>query len=309
MVILLLIFSVIAFTPSLVTAKTEWQRTTINRLKLAPEMSVKVSARIGGYLFDIEGLTSPWAKVSFYSTEGNINVATLANDRGQFRFRSVLAPLQTGDFCFLSYDIDGIANNPLCFSPPPPRTKTTIKGVVLSPSISLEKGIFRQGEPVAAQGRTFPEAEIKVFLFEENRPFWRELLDLVRPAFAREGPKLTITADRQGRFSFNLPTQKSSRWRFFVAPQLDPETPTAKSNTLEFSALAWWQWQLIKILRWFLCCLNFILSQLFSWQTTVLVISAAILILIKRLRTMNQRKVRVTVWGKSAPSTEAATMN
>jgi len=276
MVILLLIFSVIAFTPSLVAAKTEWQKTTINQLKLTPEMSVKVSARIGGYLFDIEGLTSPWAKVEFFSTEGNINLTTMADDQGVFRFRSVLAPLQTGDFCFLAYDVDGVANNPLCFSPPPPQTKTTIQGIVLSPSLSLEKGISRQGDLVAARGRAFPEAEIKVFFFEENRPFWRELLDLVRPAFAREGPKLTITADGQGHFSFNLPTQKSSRWRLFVAPQLDPETPTAKSNTLEFSTLAWWQWWLVKTLSRISQGLKLVFQLLLRWETLIVLLLIAI---------------------------------
>lgn len=246
-IFLFLFLLITLFSPLLANAMTDWQKTTINRFELTPEMSVKVSAQVGGYLFDLEGLTSPWARVEFYSTEGNLSLTTLADDQGIFRFRSVLAPLQTGDFCFLAIDCEGVANNPLCFSPPAPATKTTIKGIVLPPSLALEKGIFRQGESITARGRTFPEAEIKVFLFEENRPLWRELLDLVPSIFAREGPQLIIRANQAGEFSFNLPGHRSSHWRLFVAPQVDLETPGAKSNILEFSASAWWQWWLMKI--------------------------------------------------------------
>lgn len=250
------------------------QKTTVNRYDLSPSMSIRVSAQVGGYLFDLQGLTSPWAKVEFYSTEGNVDVVTLADDQGVFHFRNVLAPIQTGDFCFISYDTNGTANNPLCFSPPPPKTKTTIKDIVLSPTLVLDKGLFRQGEMVSAAGRTFPNAEIRIYMFEENRPFWLDLIDViipktfaregnyeflgwwpsgllrgVRPAFAREGPQLTINADPDGDFSFNLPTQKSNLWRMFAGPKFKGENMTAKSNILEFSALSWLEWIIFQILR------------------------------------------------------------
>ena len=279
----LLLILILPFLIKEAIAKTEWQKTTINRTNLPAELSTKISTKIGGYLFDIEGLTSPWAQVEFYSTENNIAVTTIANEQGKFFFNSVVLPLQTGDFCFLSYDIDGIANNPLCFSPPPPQTKTIIKGIILSPSFSFEKGTMRQGESTAAQGRSFPKAEIKVFLFEENRPLWRELLDLVRYAFAREGPKLTVIANQQGLFSFNLPTQKSGRWRLFVAPQFNEETPVAKSNTLEFSILAWWQWWLIKLLSWLHRAMQLFFQLLFHWKTIIALLLIAIGIAAKKI--------------------------
>jgi hypothetical protein len=244
------------------------QKTTVNRYNLSPEMSVRVSAKVGGYLFDLKGLTSPWAKVEFYSTEGNIKATTLANNDGIFYFKNVLTPMQTGDFCFLSYDTNGTANNPLCFSPPPPKTKTVIDDIVLSPTIYLNKGVFRQGESIEASGRTFPNAEIRIYMFEENRPFWVDLIDVVIPkAFARTGPQLTITADSKGNFSYNLPTQKSNLWRMFAGPRYKEENMTAKSNVLEFSALSWWQWILLKLLL----ILNLVQKKLFSillkWET------------------------------------------
>ncbi len=272
-------------------AKVKWQKTTINRFDLPAEFSVAVSAYIGGYLFDIEGLTSPWAKVEFYSTEGNIQVTTIADNEGVFLFRSVLAPLQTGDFCFISYDTDSIANNPLCFPPPPPQTKTTISGIVLSPTISLDKEIFRQNELVEARGRAFPNAQIKTFLFEQERSWWQEIIDVIIPAaFAREGPKLTITASKEGFFSFNLPTQKSTRWRFFVGPQLTDETPTAQSNTIEFLALSWWQWLLLKILRFVYHVLRWLFSFLFRWETIIALLITSISIICFKLKSKNAPK-------------------
>ncbi|MFH1561116.1 MAG: hypothetical protein ABID04_00865 [Patescibacteria group bacterium] len=260
------------------------QTSTINRFNLPAGASVAVSAYIGGFLFDLEGLTSPWAKVDFYSTEGNIDVHTMANEEGIFYFNSILAPLQTGDFCFLSYDTDQTANNPLCFPAPMPQTKTVIKGIILSPSLSISQGIFKQNEMVQANGRTFPNAQIEVYLFEEERSWWREIIDVVVPvAFARQGPGLEITADNKGDFAFNLPTQKSSQWRFFVGPKLENENMVSKSNTLEFTALSWWQWFLLQLFTKINQLLKWLFRTLLDWKTVILLLSVSIAFIASRL--------------------------
>lgn len=270
----------ILFTTSSTFAATKTQKTTTNRLNLDPTMTVKISAQVGGYLFDIQGLTSPWAQVEFYSTEGNISVTTIADTDGKFTFHNVLAPLQTGDFCFLAIDTNNQANSPLCFAAPPKNTKTIIKGIVLSPSLTLEKGKFKQNEKVAAGGRTFPNAQIKVFLFEENRPFWQELLDV----HAREGPQLEVISNPKGDFSFNLPTHKSGTWRMFVGPKYENTNFTAKSNTLEFRALSWWQYLLISILNWLYQALMKLFDFLFDWKTLVLLLLGSLGILVYKIK-------------------------
>lgn len=275
-----------AFLTPKAVALTDREKTTIvNRIDLPAKASVAVSAHIGGYLFDIEGLTSPWARVDFYSTEGNIEVTTIAGEKGIFHFYSVLAPLQTGDFCFLSYDTNNVVNNPLCFSPPPPQTRTIISGIILSPSLSLDKSLVKQSDPLEAKGKTFPQASIKVFLFEEERSWWREFIDVVIPAaLAREGPKLVFSADQGGNFSFNLPTQKSTKWRFFVGPQLEDQNLAAKSNTLEFSTLSWWQWFFLKAFRWLSSFLKQFFNFLLHWQTMTLLLIIAILAVWLKMR-------------------------
>lgn len=285
--IAVLIFTLFTTFSAFAAIKTQ-KTTNINRLDLDPTMTVQVSAQVGGYLFDIQGLTSPWAQVEFYSTEGNISVTTLANQQGIFTFRNVLAPLQTGDFCFLSIDTNHQANSPLCFSAPPPNTKTIIKDIILSPSFTLEKGKFRQNEKVAASGRTFPNAQIKVFMFEENKPLLSSIFYLLSSkVFAREGPQLEIISSPKGNFSFNLPTHKSGAWRMFVGPKYKELNFTAKSNILEFKALSWWQWRLIIAFSWLLRLLKWLFNLLFNWKSliTLLVGSLAVLIYkIKRTR-------------------------
>jgi len=261
----------LAWILTVLPAKAEvlWQKTTVtNRIELSPEMSVAVFARVRGCLFDLEGFTSPWARVDFFSTEGNLKVTTIADQKGAFRFRSVLAPIQTGDFCFLSYDVDQVGNNPLCFPPPAPNTKTTVSGIFLSPTISIEKSLFRQNQIVAAKGRAFPNTELEVFLFEVQRNRLLEFFDVIIPAvLAREGPKLGLRSDSLGYFSFNLPTQKSTKWRFFVGPKLESENMTAKSNLLSFQALSWWQWLILSIIKTLYQLFKAFWGLVFRWET------------------------------------------
>ncbi len=271
-----------------VKAGVKWERTTVNRYDLDPTESVSVSAFVSGYLFTLKGLTSPWAEVEFYSTEGNINVTTLADDQGVFFFKSILAPQQTGDFCFLSYDTEGVANNPLCFSPPPPKTRTVIDDIVLSPTLSLDRGLFRQGETIEAEGKTFPQAEVRIYMFEENRSFLLDLIDVIIPkAFARTGPQLTVEADDKGNFSFNLPTQKSSLWRMFAGPKFKSENMTAKSNTLEFSALSWLEWIIYQIFRFLYNLQRWLFKLLTNWKVIFGLLIAGIGITWKKIRNSN----------------------
>jgi len=248
-----LVVFTLAFRPSLATVFK--QETIINRVDIPASYSVAVSARIGGYLFDIEGLTSPWAKVEFSSTQGNVNLSTIADNKGIFRFASALMPLQTGDFCFISIDTNQTASPPLCFAPPPPSTKTIVRGIILPPSLTIDKNIYRQGEENSAKGKTAPNSEIKVFLFEEENPPLIELLDAFIPkVFAREGPALTVTSDEKGSFTFNLPSFKSTAWRVFVGTQKTQfgENPSPQSNILRFASLSWWLWLLLTIISWIL---------------------------------------------------------
>jgi len=282
-------FTAIVFTflslvlPLKVQAQSLEQETKLNKIIIPAEASINVSANVGGYLFDIEGLTSPFAQVEFSSSQGNVNLVTLADSEGVFRFSNALMPLSTGDFCFSAIDTQQRASAPLCFTPPSTYSYTNIRGIILPPTIALEKGIFLQGEDNAAYGATTPNSPVRVFLFEDEQTSFWELLDVlpfvvrISPyqVLAREGPPLNIETNPEGEFSLNLPTYKSSIWKLFVGTtrtQLG-ENPSPQSNIIQFAALSWWQWWLLKIIYWFKTILRkpivIILVLLFAIGTIV----------------------------------------
>ncbi len=286
-----LLLSFFLLTKPVSAADLLWQKKTVTKPDFPAESNIQVYASVGGYLFEIQGLTSPWAKVDFHSTEGNIKLHTVADNQGKFVFRDVLIPFKTGDFCFISYDVDGLANAPLCFTPPPPhKINNKITGVILSPSLSIDKTQFRQGETAKAEGRAIPNTNIEIFLFEEERFFLFEVLDAVVPhVSAREGPKVGVESNQEGHFEINLPSFKSTRWKIFVGDKLE-DNLSPQSNALTFRPLSWWQWMLIKILRWSYDLGQRISRFIFRWETLVFALIVALVFMAKGLKSNPESK-------------------
>lgn len=221
----------------------------------AIDRGVLISASIGSWMLDVEGYTSPGARVSLESTQGNIHSDTLANLSGYFVFRHLRMPYYSGDICFYSSDQRGLPSNPLCLAPPPHIQTATVSGIILPPTLSMDKNLVPQGEDAAVEGLTVPNSQVQTYLFETDQPWLVEFINTVIPAqlsffkpkpiFARTIPKLTVVADSSGYFSFNLPSHKSTLWRFFLGSDtrfgLSP-----RSSTYEFRALACWQWLLYR---------------------------------------------------------------
>ncbi len=285
-----LIFSL---SSSAIFAQTEFQQTTI----LGPQptkatFEIKVRTTVGGYLYDIKGLTSPWAQVELKSTQGNLAVTTFADDQGIFQFFNLLVGLRPGNFCFFSLDIKQNYSPPLCLTPPLPKQTNNLTNILLPPSLVLEKGIFQQKDQIIVNGRTFPNAKLAVFLFEENRPKIYQFLDLIKPTWAKEVPKLTLSSDKEGYFEFNLPTAKSGKGRIFVGAYWQ-ENPSPPSNFLEFTVLPWWQWQLWQF--WlFLKNLLILISKIVRcWWFLIALEFCLIFFLLKKLRSTPMKKSKI----------------
>jgi hypothetical protein len=227
---------------------------------------IKVSATVGKYLYDIEGITSPHAQVRLYSTERSLDLITKANKQGFFYFYNVLTHEKSGNFCFYSTDTNNVMATPLCVEPPTPKPdeKNTLTGLVIAPSLTLDKGEFLQKDQIAVNGRTFPEAQIKIYMFENDRIRLFDLLDLIKPAWAKELPQYLISSDSEGNFSFNLPSSRSTQGNIFVGAYYN-NNPSPKSHTLDFQSNPWWKWLLINILYAFKSFVNTFVSMLFSF--------------------------------------------
>lgn len=227
---------------------------------------VEVSARVGKYIYDIEGLTSPHAQVRLYSTERNLDLITKADKQGFFFFNNVLTHEKSGNFCFYSTDTNKAISPPLCVEPPTPNPdkENLLTGLVLAPSLTLDKGEFLQNDQVAVNGKTFPKAQVKIYMFEKDRIRFYDLLDLVKPAWAKELPVFLISSDSEGNFSFNLPSSRSVQGNVF-AGAFYKNNPSPKSHTLEFQSHPWWKWLLINFLYGFKSFVNTFTRMIFSF--------------------------------------------
>jgi len=209
------------------------------------QASIQVSATIGERRLTLSGWTSPYAKVVLAA--GNaLKEETWANQKGEFLFDAILLPNKLPDLYLYTQDQSGNPSPPLSLPSPPLKKHTVIREVLMPPTLNLEKGNFRPGELIKAQGFTFPQAEVEINFFKEHD------FSLLPKVLAYELPKYKIKSDKNGRFEFNLPAQAPTTMRIFATSRYH-QSPSPKSNTLTFHILSWialvknYLWRLLKL--------------------------------------------------------------
>ena len=197
-----------------------------------------ITARVGEYQISIlSGWASPYAEVNL-NGQGTAR-KTMANENGYFEFLFVPVKKSYGELCLTSQDVNLIPTLPACLPAIPPTENIEIIGVLLPPTISLDKGKIPSGETTKASGMTFPDSDIDVYLFENSR------INLIPSVFAMGLPKYSIRSNKNGYYEFSLPAAKPSTNRVFATakptlPSLDKEGLfyySPKSNTLSFSVI------------------------------------------------------------------------
>jgi hypothetical protein len=213
--------------------------------------TITVTATIGEPKLTLYGYTSPFAQVKL---EG-IGVAreTQSNKEGYFYFDRVFLPSPYPELYLLTIDTDNRASSPVFLpSLPVGPYEISIGPVLMSPTITLGKGKYLPNEQVIASGQTTPLSEVNIYLANQNREnFWQKLfyltpLSLLYPhqTYAYFIPKYQIKSDENGRFQFNLPINSQIAglpWKVFAAVSF-LDSPSPKSNTLNFTILNLWQW-------------------------------------------------------------------
>lgn len=200
-----------------------------------------VIARVGEYqISKLSGYASPFAEVEL-TAQGTAR-KTFANNAGYFEF--IFSPIKKtyGELCLTSIDVFRTPTSPVCLPPPPMSENIEIEGVLLPPSILLEKGKILAGQPAKASGMTFPNSEVDVYLFKEDKT---NILENIFSVYAAGLPRYSIKSNANGYFEFSLPTARISENRLFATAIFDylkradiKSAPTLfsspKSNTLSF---------------------------------------------------------------------------
>jgi len=185
----------------------------------SPEITV--SAAIGERNLTIFGWAPAQSQIRLDG--GAVYDSVSAAKNGSFLISGIYLPNIPvyPEICLQARDAEGRTTQPTCL----PRLEIgqynyTVGPVLLSPTLSLEKGEIIKGNQAAAQGKTTPNTQVGIFL--------------ARTALAYSIPKYQIMSDKAGNFEFNLPTEAVDKWRVFAGANiLGAASP--KSNTLTFN--------------------------------------------------------------------------
>lgn len=262
--------------------------------------TVTVTATVGEPKLTLFGYTSPSALVNL----SGIGVAsqTIADQTGYFYFDRVFLPLPTErminetqkELAYPELYLQAIDTNNRASSPvilptlPIGPYEISVGPILISPTITVEKGSYLPGEQIVASGQTMPETEVTIYLAndQQNSPldwlFKLSPFSFLNPpkAYAYFIPKYQIISNKNGSFEFNLPnnlTKGNISWKVFASSTF-LESPSPKSNSLSFSILSFWQWIWMQIVNVVLAILAALKPFLFWLIVLIELLSIALLI-------------------------------
>ena len=168
-----------------------------------------ITARVGEYQIGIlSGWASPYAEVNL-NGQGTAR-KTLADENGYFEFLFIPVKKSYGELCLTSQDVNRVPTLPVCLPAIPPTDNVEIIGVLLPPTISLDKAKILHGGSTKASGMTLPNSPVDVYLFENKR------LNLIPSVFAMGLPKYSVRSNENGYYEFSLPAAQPSKNRLFA---------------------------------------------------------------------------------------------
>lgn len=230
---------------------------------------VTVSATVGEPKLTLFGYTSPSAVVNLSGI--GVTSQTIADQTGYFYFDRIFLPIPTErwvsenitELAYPELYLQVIDTNNRVSSPvilptlPLGPYEISVGPILMSPTITVEKGSFQPGEQIIASGQTTPNSEVTIYLANDQQKGTLDWLWKITPfsflkpqkAYAYFIPKYQIVSDNNGNFQFNLPnnfTDGNISWKVFASSTY-LNAPSPKSNSLSFSILNFWQWLLMQI--------------------------------------------------------------
>lgn len=248
---------------------------------------IQLSVSIGEPKLSLFGYSSPQSLVQL----GGNRVAeeVIADKEGYFFFDRIFLPLPNPEYpelCLMAIDTQSRTSFPTCL----PRLPIgpyhiSVGPVLLSPTISLEKGIFLSQEQIIAEGLTIPHAKVNIFLANDRN---QKRFSLIPQTYAYSLPTYQTKADKNGHFEFNLPNEKESHWKLFAGATFQ-NSPTPKSNTLSFQIIPWWSY----LLKRFLSALMAFLSLAKPSFWIILLVETMAIVFLLRKHHQQAKKKRI----------------
>jgi len=250
-----------------------WQQ--IKQPSGSTELTARVFASVGDYLYDVKGLTSPGAQVKLISSQNTIRVTTFADKNGVFRFYHLLSPRHPGMFCFFNRDRQGRSSPPLCLWPPTPGRQQQLEGILLPPTFSLIKPQV-PGQPLKLTGLAIPQSQARVFTFQ-SLPFWRRWLKF---ALAQQ-QDYSFRAAADGSFQTEIGAAGHGRVLVGLAYK---KTAAPPSYNLHWQSLTWGRWVWQQLIGLANQLIGLLCHYLWRWATFFAVQVSLIIFIFWRLK-------------------------
>ncbi len=218
------------------------------------QRAVSVSASVGEARVTIFGYTSKQNKVEI--SNPYVYATTFSDEKGYFTFDRILIPKKSTDLCLTVIDKYEQQSTPVCLPPPPASNyHTNIGPILLPPTLSLSKDKINPHQTIMSLGQAIPQSTVEIHLFKnkDNAPL------APKEVQAYSLPVLTLQADAEGNFSFNIPTVYQTNFRLF-ANNIYLEAASPKSNTLVYYLPTF-----LNYLYFILPFLVLILTLIFHW--------------------------------------------
>ncbi|MDP1760523.1 MAG: hypothetical protein Q8L01_03735 [Candidatus Woesebacteria bacterium] len=202
---------------------------------IAETPNITISATIGSPKMVIYGYAPSDSNVLLNGIGVSSN--TQADSTGYYLFDAVYTyDFSYPEICIQAIDEKKRTTQPTCI-PPLPATELVayeVGPVLLSPTISLsQNSIVKRGQ-ASMEGKTSPNKEVNIYIAKKEN---RANFSLVPIANAYTIPMFQTKSDKDGDFTFSLPTVDSSSYKIFVSGRFG-DNLSAKSNTLTFVVMS-----------------------------------------------------------------------
>lgn len=233
--------------------------------KISAVIPAKTSIRIFGF-------TSPDSTVQV--TAIRVFGQTTSDKTGYFELREVAISSEALEICVNTIDSDKRTGFPFCLPAqtglptqtglPDNLNVSEIGPLLLSPTFSLSATNIWQNQKVYAEGKTIPNQPVEVSFFEiAPKTLSQKISNYIailfnNQALAADLPILSTTSQRNGSFSFNLPTSRAIAYRVFIKAAYK-DKPTLKSQTLTYAIGSNFGYFMTYILPWFMLIMTLLM--------------------------------------------------
>lgn len=200
----------------------------------------QVSLSVGIYQFDLDGYSSPYARLTI---EGNgIYDQTTADRNGYFVFKNRFSPFSPREACITSQDQFGRVSSQVCLPPFPTTYHVHIGPVIMPPTISLDENNYFMGDEVVLSGQSIPNTDVDLSMFTDQKSnrLARVLnFSLIKPVEAVSLPQFQTKTDAAGNFSISLPSTYAQKYRLFTQADFK-QNLSPSSITLQVIIYPFW---------------------------------------------------------------------